>query len=204
MHLTSCFLLLALWRPRTLASSTMNTTRFNLQQPLGSQRDVLKGDNTVILGAGVVGLATAYQLALAHQEAASATSRPPGKIIVIERAAHISPAASGQATGGLGDFGFASGVTDLGALSYRLIQEVALANGMEEFGFTESTIYRIIPDNFTDTPKPPDTWGPGPPVEQPVSALPDWIKPRSHWSVQRMAGTPHASHLYVYLSISMT
>ncbi|KAI4700615.1 hypothetical protein J4E81_003576 [Alternaria sp. BMP 2799] len=182
----------------------MDTTWSNAQQPLAPQRDGLMGDDTVILGAGVIGLATAYQLALAHRETANATSRSSGKIIVIERAAHISPAASGQATGGLGDFGFASGVADLGVLSYRLFQELATTKGIKEFGFSESTIYRIIPDNFTGATKPPDTWGSSPPVEQPLSALPHWIKPRSNWSVQRMAGPPHASHLYVYLSITMT
>ncbi|KAI4619859.1 uncharacterized protein J4E92_004587 [Alternaria infectoria] len=173
----------------------MDTTWSNVQQPLAPQRDLLNGDDTVILGAGVIGLATAYQLALAHRETANATTRLHGRIIVVERAAHISPAASGQATGGLGDFGFASGVADLGALSYRLFQELALANGVKEFGFSESTIYRIIPEDFTGTPKPPDTWGPSPPSERPVSALPDWIKPRSNWSVQRIAGPSHASHL---------
>ncbi|KAI4698248.1 uncharacterized protein J4E84_001384 [Alternaria hordeiaustralica] len=173
----------------------MDTTWSNVQQPLAPQRDVSTGDDTVILGAGVIGLATAYQLALAHRKTVNATSRPPGKIIVVERAAHISPAASGQATGGLGDFGFASGVADLGVLSYRLFQELALANGMEEFGFGESTIYRVIPDNFTGTPKPTDSWGPSPPMDQPLSALPDWIRPKSHWSVQRMTGPSHASHL---------
>jgi len=116
MHLRSCFLLLALWRPRTLASSTTDTAWSNVQQPLASQRDTLRGDDTVILGAGVIGLATAYQLALAHRKTANTTSKPHSRIVVIERAAHISPAASGQATGGLGDFGFASGVADLGAL----------------------------------------------------------------------------------------
>ena len=201
MHLRSSFPLLALWRPRTLASPTMDTTWSNVQQPLAPQRDLLNGDDTVILGAGVIGLATAYQLALAHRETANATTRLHGRIIVVERAAHISPAASGQATGGLGDFGFASGVADLGALSYRLFQELALANGVKEFGFSESTIYRIIPEDFTGTPKPPDTWGPSPPSERPVSALPDWIKPRSNWSVQRIAGPSHASHLYVRVSI---
>ena len=163
----------------------------------------MMGADTVILGAGDIGLATAYQLALAHQKAANAKSRPPGKIVVVERAAHISPAASGQATGGLGDFGFAGGVTDLGVLFYELFQELAVTKGMKDFGFSESTIYRIIPDNFTGTSQPPDTWGPGPPVEQPVSGLPDWIRPKSHWSMQRVAGTPHASHLYVHLLITM-
>ena len=180
----------------------MDTTRSNDQQPLAPQRDVSKGDDTVILGAGVIGLATAYQLALAHREATNATFGPPGKITVIEQAAHISPAASGQATGGLGDFGFASGVADLGVLSYRLFQELAFSSG-KEFDFSESTIYRIISDSFKGISQPPDSWGPTPPVEQPMSALPHWIKPKSNWSVQRMAGPPHASHLYVYLLITI-
>ncbi|KAI4959202.1 hypothetical protein J4E86_002924 [Alternaria arbusti] len=173
----------------------MNTAWSNAQKPLAPQRDTLKGDHTVILGAGVIGLATAYQLALAHQEAANATTRPHGKIIVVERAAHISPASSGQATGGLGDFGFASGFADLGVLSYKLFQELAPANGTKEFGFSESMIYRIIPDNFTGSPQSPDSWGPSPPVEQPVSGLPDWIRSKGHWSVQRVAVPPHTSHL---------
>ena len=181
----------------------MNTAWSNAQKPLAPQRDTLKGDHTVILGAGVIGLATAYQLDLANQEAANATTRPHGKIIVVERAAHISPASSGQATGGLGDFGFASGFADLGVLSYKLFQELAPANGTKEFGFSESMIYRIIPDNFTGSPQSPDSWGPSPPVEQPVSGLPDWIRSKGHWSVQRVAVPPHTSHLYVYLLITM-
>ncbi|CAN9141734.1 unnamed protein product [Alternaria alternata] len=166
------------------------------QQALPPPKDESLKTDTVILGAGVIGLATAYQLALAHRENAKAESTSPGSgIIVVERSAHISPAASGQATGGLGDFGFATGVAELGVLSYDLFQKVAFPGGPAEFGFSESTVYRITPDNFTGTPKPADDWGPTPPVEQPLSALPDWVKPKKHWSVQRMSGPPHASHL---------
>ena len=204
MHLIGCFLRLALWRPLILASPTMETAWSNVQQPLAPQRDVLKGDDTVILGAGVIGLATAYQLALAHRKTVNATFGPLGTIIVVERAAHISSAASDQATGGLGDFGFASGVADLGALSYKLFQKLALQKGGNEFSFSESMMYRIIRDNFTGSPMPPDTWGPSPPIDQPLSALPQWIKPKSHRSVQRMIGPSHASHLYVYPSTTMT
>ncbi|CAN9139305.1 unnamed protein product [Alternaria alternata] len=168
------------------------------QQALPPPKDESLKTDTVILGAGVIGLATAYQLALAHRENAKAESTSPGSgIIVVERSAHISPAASGQATGGLGDFGFATGVAELGVLSYDLFQKVAFPGGPAEFGFSESTVYRITPDNFTGTPKPADDWGPTPPVEQPLSALPDWVKPKKHWSVQRMSGPPHASHLYL-------
>ncbi|RYO48297.1 hypothetical protein AA0116_g12661 [Alternaria tenuissima] len=166
------------------------------QQALPPPKDGLPKTDTVIVGAGVIGLATAFQLVLAHTETAGAKSTlPGGTIVVVERAAHICPAASGQATGGLGDFGFSTGVADLGILSYDLLQKVAFPGGPAEFGFSESTVYRITPGNFTGTPKPADDWGPTPPVEQPLSALPDWVQPKKHWSVQRMSGPPHASHL---------
>jgi hypothetical protein len=199
MHLISFFVLLTLWQPGSIVSPAMDKSWSRTQQAFLPQEDELLGADTVILGAGVIGLATAYQLALAHREAVKATSRPLGKIVVVERAAHVSPSASGQATGGLGDFGFATGVADLGVLSYELFQQVAFPSGPEEFGFSESTVYRITPDNFTGTPKPADDWGPTPPVEQPVSALPDWVMPKRHWSVQRMSGPAHGSHLYVCL-----
>ncbi|CAN9168150.1 unnamed protein product [Alternaria alternata] len=161
------------------------------QQVLPPQKDEYERSSTVILGAGVIGLATAYQLALTGK----ANSTYPGRIIVVESATHISPSASGQATGGLGNFGFATGVADLGVLSYDLFQKVAFPSGPEEFGFSGSTIYRVTPDNFTGAPKPPDNWGPAPPIEQSLSALPDWILPKSHWSVQRISGPPHGSHI---------
>ncbi|RAR15489.1 FAD dependent oxidoreductase [Stemphylium lycopersici] len=171
------------------------------QQALPPPKDELPKTDTVIVGAGVIGLATAFQLVLAHTETAGAKSTlPGGTIVVVERAAHICPAASGQATGGLGDFGFSTGVADLGILSYDLLQKVAFPGGPAEFGFSESTVYRIIPGNFTGTPKPADDWGPTPPVEQPLSALPDWVQPKKHWSVQRMSGPPHASHLLLNIS----
>ncbi|EUC45995.1 hypothetical protein COCMIDRAFT_65871, partial [Bipolaris oryzae ATCC 44560] len=149
---------------------------------------------TVILGAGVIGLATAYQLALSLTPSEDAVS-PPTKIVVIERAPHISPSASGQATGGLGDFGFGSKVANLGILSYNLFQKVAFPNGQMDFGFSDLTVYRITPQDFTGDPKPADTWGPTPPVEQPQSALPRWVRPKENWTVQRMAEPPHGAHL---------
>ncbi|CAO2656103.1 Nn.00g049060.m01.CDS01 [Neocucurbitaria sp. VM-36] len=71
-------------------------------------------------------VATAYQLALAFEssdEAGSDMSSP--RIVVVEPAACISPSASGQATGGLGDFGFDSDTAELSVLSYVLSQKVA-------------------------------------------------------------------------------
>jgi hypothetical protein len=199
MHLISFFFLLALWQPGRMVSPAIDESWSRTQQAFLPQEDELLGADTVILGAGVIGLATAYQLVLAHREAVKATSRPLGKIVVVEQAARVSPSASGQATGGLVNFGFATGVADLAVLSYELFQQVAFPSGPEEFGFSGSTVYRITPDNFTGTPKPADNWGPASPVEQPISALPDWVRPKKHWSVQRMSGPPHGSHLYVCL-----
>jgi hypothetical protein len=49
-------------------------------------------------------------------------------------------------------------------------KKLAFPSGPKEIGFSESSVYRITPDNFTGTPNPADNWGPTPPVEQPVSA----------------------------------
>lgn len=154
-------------------------------------REIISSD-TVVFGAGVIGLSTAYYLALAVQNTAKA------KIVVVEPSAHIAPAASGQATGGLGNFGFGPETAELGSLSYALFQDLAGKAGREQFGFSDLSVYRTIPEDFAGTPNPPDSWGPAPPVEKPVSALPDWIQARGDWKVKQIAGFPHAAHLYVH------
>ena len=168
-----------------------------LEKTILVQTNDLSSTDTVILGAGVIGLSTAYQLALAleaSENAVSGISHP--KIVVVEPAARISPSASGQATGGLGNFGFGSPTAELGLLSYGLFQKVALPDGPKKFGFSDLTVYRITPENFTGSPQPPNDWGPTPPVDKPLSALPHWIRPKNSWTAQLMAGPPHAAHLY--------
>ncbi|KAF2261849.1 nucleotide-binding domain-containing protein [Lojkania enalia] len=164
------------------------------------ENDTFRFVDTVILGAGVIGLSTAYQLALAFEAAGktrtgNSNSRGP-KIVVVEPAKHISPGASGTATGGLGDFGFGTETAALGKLSYITIQATAdKFNGKTVFGYSDQAVYRVTPEGFTETPKPPNDWGPGPPTDKPLSDLPDWIEPKKNWTVQLLAGAPHGAHL---------
>lgn len=159
----------------------------------------LQYTDTVILGAGVIGLATAYQLALAFRASTENGGKSTGpKIVVIEPASHVAPAASGQATGGLGDFGLQKHRAELRILSYDLLEKLAFPHGAKQFRYSDSHVYRVTPENFTGVPKPPDNWGPSAPVGQPLSALPKWIRSKDSWRVQLMAGPPHAAHLYVF------
>jgi hypothetical protein len=149
----------------------------------------------VILGAGVIGLSTAYYLALSLNENGTANnSLPP--IVVVDPSKHICPGASSQATGGLGDFGFGPRTSALGAFSYNLHKELALEhNGRETYAFSDLKIYRVSPENFSGIPSPPNDWGPTPPVDKTLADLPSWVKSSRDWQVKLLADAPHSAHL---------
>jgi L-2-hydroxyglutarate oxidase LhgO len=92
-------------------------------------------DRVVIIGGGIVGLSTAYSLALARKE----QLRNSPHITVIESSDKLCPAASSQATGGLGDFGNGNGktgVAGVSTLSYEIHVQLAKDfNGAERYGF---------------------------------------------------------------------
>ncbi|KAJ5717571.1 hypothetical protein N7488_003217 [Penicillium malachiteum] len=183
------------------APAKLLTGGLPLQQPANVVYETplaIDQDITVILGASVIGLSTAYYLALSLKEnsAASLPCRP--KVVVVEPSHDICPGASGTATGGLGDFGFSNAVSLLGELSYSLHKDLALAyQGRKYWGFRDQDVYRVAPKNFKGDPSPPDSWGPVPPLETDLSSLPDWIKTSDDWSVQLLAPAPHSSHMYV-------
>lgn len=156
-------------------------------------------ETTVILGAGVIGLSTAYHLATAlsgHSSALPSRYR----ILVIEPSHDICPGASGGATGGLGDFGFSETVAPLGNLSYHLHEELASAyDGSRNWGFADQRIYRVMSQNFSGDPFPSDHWGYAPPIAKNPSSLPSWINSSEDWSVQLLARAPHDSHMYVFV-----
>lgn len=137
------------------------------QAPVHDTQSIILGEeSTVILGAGVIGLSTAYYLALSLKDYGAASSSLPPQIFVTEPSHDICPGASSGATGGVGDFGFSDIVLPLGSLSYELHKNIASAYGGEHnWGFRDQTIYRVTPKNFTGHPSPPDSWGPAPPVE---------------------------------------
>ncbi|KAL2848937.1 hypothetical protein BJY01DRAFT_246163, partial [Aspergillus pseudoustus] len=156
--------------------------------------------STVILGAGVIGLSTAYYLALAlnRTSSSSTTSTPKPPIVVIEPSCDVCPAASGEATGGLGDFGFTDQTSPLGALSYSLHKALAAAYAdTKDYGFSDLAIYRLSPEGFGGQYSPPDSWGPAAPVRKSRADLPDWVRrqqPDDDWVVDLMAEAPNAAH----------
>ncbi|KAL3458998.1 FAD dependent oxidoreductase [Aspergillus heterothallicus] len=148
--------------------------------------------STVILGAGVIGLSTAYYLALAL----NGTSAPKPPIVVIEPSHDVCPAASGEATGGLGDFGFSNTTSPLGELSYSLHKALAATyGGTRQYGFSDLAIYRVSTEGFGGNYSPPDSWGPAAPLRKTRADLPDWVRPGDDWVVDMMAEAPNAAHL---------
>jgi hypothetical protein len=155
-------------------------------------------ERTVILGAGVIGLSTAYYLATALNETRPDRPSPLWPpVVVVESSGTICPAASGQATGVLSDFAFSPEVSPLGLLPYRLHKELASNfDGKENWGYSDLDVVRLTPKGFTGTPSPSDSWGPGPPVPKTLSDLPMWIDASEDWAVHLLANAPHAAHLY--------
>jgi glycine/D-amino acid oxidase-like deaminating enzyme len=86
---------------------------------------------TVILGSGIIGVATAYYLS-DHQ--------PPDTVHLVEPAQDLFSSASGFAGGFLAEDWFGSDLAPLGKLSYRLHKELSEAyGGREKWGYTPTT-----------------------------------------------------------------
>ncbi|KAK3363614.1 FAD dependent oxidoreductase [Lasiosphaeria hispida] len=86
---------------------------------------------TVILGAGIIGVSSAYYLS-DHQ--------PPSSIHLVEPASELFSSASGYAGGFLAKDWFAPAAVDMGALSYELHRKLAADHaGRETWGYTTTT-----------------------------------------------------------------
>lgn len=87
--------------------------------------------NTVILGAGIIGLSTAYYLAK-HQQ--------PNTIHLVEPSPELFASASGYAAGFLARDWFGPGVSSLGALSFDEHRRLAkVHDGASRWGYQRST-----------------------------------------------------------------
>ena len=90
-------------------------------------------NSTVVIGAGIIGLSTAYYLSEAHPEQAHT-------IHLIENAANLFDSASGFAGGFLAADWFSPPLAKLGKLSFRLHRELAEAHdGHRRWGYSRST-----------------------------------------------------------------
>lgn len=93
--------------------------------------------NTVILGAGIIGLSTAYYLAK-HQQ--------PNTIHLVEPSPELFASASGYAAGFLARDWFGPGVSSLGALSFDEHRRLAkVYDGASRWGYQRSTAVNYTP-----------------------------------------------------------
>lgn len=99
---------------------------------------------TVILGAGILGLPTAYHLAIA-----SRNQNTP--IIVADPPSEICGGASGQGEDALGEFDFDQQMEPLGKLSYRLYPKMAartrsltLGQVIRSIGYSSLIIHTVF------------------------------------------------------------
>jgi uncharacterized protein with NAD-binding domain and iron-sulfur cluster len=98
----------------------------------------------VIIGGGIIGLATAYNLAITLKKASKSAKpqdpQPVPKITVIESSDRLCPGASTQATGCVGDSGSTNnvGLDGTVSLSYNMLFDMARKyNGADAFGWSE-------------------------------------------------------------------
>lgn len=89
--------------------------------------------STVILGAGIIGTASAYYLS-------QSMNTPPSAIHLVESSPRLFASASGYAAGFLAKDWFSSSVAPLGALSFDLHKQLAEEhNGRDRWGYSRST-----------------------------------------------------------------
>src|SRR5690606_24348141 len=110
---------------------TIPTRPYIMQShPIHKSQSVVRAPQTLIIGAGIIGLSTAYYLACAtlesHQLGRLSSS---SQIVVVEQASKVCSAASGQCEGALGEFGFPSDTCPLAKLSYKLHKQLAAEHG---------------------------------------------------------------------------
>lgn len=135
-------------------------------------------DAAVVLGGGVIGLSTAYYLALALDETRPGNAFKKHPIYIVESSKDVCDGASGQATGGLGDFGFGPETAPLGLFSFRLDQELTTnADGKNTYYYSPLNIFRVSPiGNSSGANYSTDTWGPWPPQPVDLDVLPAWVR----------------------------
>lgn len=147
-----------------------------MQDPLTATQTAIKTDqHTVILGGGLIGLSTAYQLAKATEQ-----NRHNVQITIVDPASKMCAGASGQHEGVLATVDVASEqVQPLVDLSMKL--DIAMASeyrGSDLYGFRGLDIHMLFSDGYD--PKHPDIrWGVRSP--EPMDRLPSWLNVSSEW-----------------------
>ncbi|KAK6086068.1 FAD dependent oxidoreductase superfamily [Seiridium cupressi] len=128
--------------------------------------------STVVLGAGIIGVSTAYYLSK-HQ--------PPSSIHLVEPSPELFASASGYAGGFLAKDWFSAASASLGALSFEEHQKLAAKeDGASKWGYAKST--SIILSPATNGRRKVDVWcregasrGEAATGERKSGAIPPWL-----------------------------
>lgn len=164
-----------------------------------STMGTVHGNSTVILGGGIIGLSTAYYLALARAASPFYSQSKAKHIFVVEPSATICAGASSQNSGLLGDFGFRDKMTPLGLLSWDLhIKLAAELNGPEAYDFSSLNIHAIYTGKF-NAPHPSLTYQMK--EREELSNLPTWLKISDSWKSGLISNASHSARLYVEFTI---
>ncbi|EMC92622.1 hypothetical protein BAUCODRAFT_77159 [Baudoinia panamericana UAMH 10762] len=106
--------------------------------------------STVIIGAGIVGCATAYYLS-------HSGNTKPDTIHLVEASPELFASASGRAAGFLASDWFGPPTASLGALSFQLHKELAAQHdGKKQWGYSRSTGTSLAQSNYRGTARGDD------------------------------------------------
>lgn len=128
-------------------------------------------DSTVIIGGGIIGLSTAYYLALAQNRG--------NNIFIVDISADVVSAASGKSNGVLPDYDFENPIIELAHLSWKLHEKLAQSyNGPMTWGYTKTLRHYLShrSDKSQDS--------------QPQYKLPGWIRDREKY-YDTVRGNPY-------------
>lgn len=107
-------------------------------------------NNTIIIGAGIIGLSTAHYLSQSPRT-------PPQTIHLVEAAPSLFASASGYAAGFLARDWYGPALAPLGALSFDLHKELAEKHdGRAKWGYMRSTGTSMAEDSRADGPRGED------------------------------------------------
>lgn len=172
----------------------MVSNLLNLQSVMNPNSSLAVSESAgpaVILGGGIIGLSTAYYMALADCQRMSDNTIQHNSIVVVDPSSEICAGASGQNEGALGDIGFRDKVMPLANLSYKLHAQIATDNkGRNKFGFSELRIHTVFSKGYD----PSNPRLPFPVKEQEsLSKLPSWLKVPPTWQAGLISDGSHAT-----------
>jgi len=134
------------------------------------------------VGGGVIGLSTAYYLASSQPK-----SSPPECIYVVDSSLQLFAAASGGATGILGNYGFKPEADALGKLSWDLHKQLAADHGgRREWGFSCIVIRKMHYKDQIPSPAKNDLAEGG---------LPSWFKNSEEYANEIVANHTSAARM---------